>query len=143
VIDALGKVLIELRDDTAFATWHEGRVRGEEPSPGDAKGPGEYIRFVVISTLATPRERRVPVQRPTYAINVFGVSPKDAMDGYRLASDVLHRRGVRMAGTGSNRIGIWKSFDDSGANPERDPKTGQPFVTFVVSLTATDQSVAA
>ncbi len=143
MIDPLGKVLIELRDDLAFSLWHEGRVRGEEAAPGDARGPGEYQRFVVIATLATPRERRVPIQRSTYAVNVFGISPKDAMAGYVLASDVIHRAGVRMAGTGANRIGIWNSFDDSGGTAERDPQTGQPFVTFVVSLIATDQSVAA
>ncbi len=143
MIDVLGKLLIELRDDDDFALWHDGRVRGEEPAPGDANGPGEYLRFVVITTLATPRERRVPVQRPTYAVNVFGTSPKDAMAGYVLASDAIHRAGVRMAGTGANRVGIWDSFDDSGGTPERDPQTGQPFVTFVVHLIATDQSVAA
>jgi hypothetical protein len=143
MIDILGKLLIELRDDDDFALWHDGRVRGEEPAPGDAKGPGEYVRFAVITTLATPRERRVPVQRPTYAVNVFGTSPKDAMAGYVLASDAIHRAGVRMAGTGTNRVGIWDSFDDSGGTPERDPQTGQPFVTFVVHLIATDQSVAA
>ena len=148
MIDALGKLLIELRDDSAFGAWHSGRVRGEEAAPatatyaGDARGPGDYIRYVVITTLATPRERRVPIQRPTYAVNVFGTSPKDAMDGYRLGSDVVHRRGVRMAGTHPSRLGIWNSYDDSGGTPARDPETGQPFVTFVVHLNATDQSVA-
>lgn len=149
MVDAVGKLLIELRDDADFAAWHSGRVRVEEAAPktetdaGDARGPGEYVRFVVISTLATPRERRVPIQRSTYAVNVFGLSPKDAMAGYMKASDAIHRRGARMAGTGASRIGIWKTFDDSGGTPERDPETGQPFVTFVVYLIATDQSVAA
>jgi hypothetical protein len=149
MIDALGKLLIELRDDAPFAAWHGDRVRGEEPAPptrtydGDARGAAEYIRFVVITTLATPRDRRVPIQRPTYAINIFGLDPKDAMAGYVLASDAIHRAGVRMEGTGNNRLGIWNSFDDSGATPAKDPETGQAFVTFVVYLIATDQSVAA
>lgn len=148
MIPLLGKLLIELRDDTAFGMWHEDRVRGEEAAPvtatydGDAHGPGEYKRFVVISQLDSPRHPRVPLQRPTFAVNVFGLSPKDAMDGYALASDAVHRVGVRMAGTGSGRVGIFNSFDDTGATPERDPQTGQPFVTFVVHLNATDQSVA-
>jgi len=148
VIDTLGKLLVELRDDTAVDAWCDGRVRGEEPAPatdtydGDAHGPGDYKRFIVITTLDTPRHPRIPLQRPTYAINVFGVSPRDAMIGYGLASDAIHRRGVRMEGTGSTRVGIYNSFDDSGGTPERDPQTGQPFVTFIVHLNATDQSVA-
>lgn len=148
MIDALPKLLLELRNDSALAAWCSGRVRGEEPAPatatyaGDARGPGDYVRFVVIATLATPRERRVPIQRPTYAVNVFGTSPKDAMDGYRLASDAVHRRGVRMAGVHPSRLGIWNSYDDSGATPARDPETAQPFVTFIVHLNAADQSVA-
>lgn len=148
MIDALGKLLVELRSDTALAAWCSSRVRGEEPAPatstyaGDARGPGDYVRFVVISTLATPRERRVPIQRPTYAVNVFGTSPQDAMAGYVLASDAIHRRGVRMEGVHPSRLGIWNSYDDSGATPAADPETGQPFVTFVVHLNATDQSVA-
>lgn len=149
MIDALGKLLVELRDDTPFYAWHEGRVRGEEAAPktasydGDAHGPGEYRRFVVISALGAIREPRVPVQRATFAVNVFGVDPKDAMAGYVLASDAIHRAGVRMEGTGSTRIGIWNSWDDTGGSPERDPQTGQPFVTFIVRIIATDQSVAA
>lgn len=149
MIDALGKLLIELRDDAVFSAWHNDRVRGEEAKPktdtdaGDARGPGNYVRFVVISTLSTPPERRVPIQRSRFAVNVFGLSPKDALAGYALASDVVHRAGVRMAGSGASRIGIWNSFDDSGGTPEHDPETGQPFVTFIVYLIATDQSVAA
>lgn len=148
-VDALGKIIVELRSDSAFATWCGSRVRGEEPAPrtesydGDVHGAGEYKRFAVVSTLATFREPRVPIQRTTLAINVYGTSPKDAMTGYGLASDALHRRGVRMAGSEPNRLGIWNSYDDSGGTPERDPQTGQPFVTFVVHLNAADQSVAA
>ena len=149
MIDALGKVLTELRDDVPFLAWHEGRVRGEEAAPktasyaGDARGPGEYIRFVVISALGAVREPRVPIQRATFAVNVFGLSPKDAMTGYVLASDAIHRAGVRMEGSGSTRIGIWNSWDDTGASPEREPQTGQPFVTFIVRIIATDQPVPA
>lgn len=149
MIDALGKLLIELRDDVAFGLWHDDRVRGEMPAPatatyaGDVRGPGKFVRFVVISTLATPRDRRLPIQRPRFAVKVYGTDPQDAMAGYVLASDAIHRLGMRMAGTGAGRIGIWQSWDEDGAAPELDPETKQPFVTFVVALIATDQSVAA
>ncbi len=148
MLDALGKLLVELRTDSALSTWCSGRVRGEEAAPatatykGDARGAGEYVRFVVITTLATPRDRRVPIQRPTYAVNIYGTSPQDAMTGYGLASDAVHRRGVRMAGVHPSRLGIWNSYDDSGGTPAKDPQTGQPFVTFIVHLNAADQSVA-
>lgn len=149
MIDLAGKVLIELRDDSAFAVWHGGRVRVEEPMPptatdrGDVRGSGEYVRFVVITPVVTPREKRVPVQRPRYGINVYGTSPQDAWAGYMLASDAIHEAGVRMVGSGATRTGIWNSWDDSGGSPERDPDTGQPFVTFVVELIAASQGVAA
>lgn len=148
MINTLGTVVVELRDDTSFAAWHSGRVRGEEAAPrtetydGDVHGPGEYKRYVIVSALGTIRHPRVPVQQASLAINVYGTSPRDAMIGYGLASDVLHRSGVRMAGTGSSRYGVWNSFDDSGATPEKDPQTQQPFITFVAHLNASDQSVA-
>ena len=56
MIDATGKLLIELRDDAAFAAWHGDRVRGVERMPptdddaGDARGPGEYVRFACALT---------------------------------------------------------------------------------------------
>src|SRR4029078_5252092 len=151
MIDLSGKILIEIRDDAGVSAWlgaDATRVRVQEAKPateadeGDVRESGSFVRFIVISPLSTPRDRRVPIQRPTYAINVFGLSPKDAMAGYVEVSDALHRGGVRMVGSGASRAGIWNSWDDSGATPEADPDTGQPFVTLVASFIATDQSVA-
>ena len=143
MIDPLGKVLIELRDDPLTGGWCSDRVRGEEPMPdtldadgnvtrrGDARGPGEYVRFVVVSLLGGLRQPRIPVQYPRSNVRLYGVSPQDAMTGYGYASDALHLTGGR---THNNGLHIFQSLDDTGGVPGRD--TARPRTARQCSATA-------
>lgn len=140
MIDHTGSVIIELRDDAAFGSWCEERVRGEEPGPGDVEGQGSFRRFaVVMSQPALPREKRTPVQYPRLLVRCYGTSPKDAMTGYGYATDALHRLSPRLR---ANGYGIYLSFDDTGGQPGADPRTKQPYVEFAAQLIATTEAVA-
>jgi len=138
MMDPLGKLLLELRDDLEVDALVDGRVRGQEPAPGDAMGAGQYKAFVVISTLATPRLPRVPVQRSRYGVRCYGRTPQEAMELYGACSDAIHLIGPRLK---SNGLGIYISLDDTGGTASRDPDTQQPLVDFVIELLATTQAV--
>ncbi len=150
MISALGSLVVELRDDSGVDAIVDGRVRGEDPRgtvmqagvevPGDMRGPGSYVAFVQVQTLATPRDRRVPVQRPRFNVRCWGRTREEAMALYIACSDAVHDRGPRVRV--SNGFGIYVSHDDTGAQPGKDPDTQQPYVDFVVELIATTQAVA-
>ena len=143
MIDITGSLVLELRADALLTAWTGGheRVRGGKAAPGDARGPGEYLRFLVVMTQGSlPREKRAPVQYPRHLVRVYGVDDADAMAGYGYASDALHRLQPRLR---LNGIGIYLSSDDSGADPGSDPDTDQPYAEFVVQSIAPTQVVAA
>lgn len=135
--DPLGKVIIELREAAAVAAIVDDRVRGEEPAPGDGGKP--FKAFVVLSTLATPRHPRVPIQRPRIAGRFYGRTAQEAMALYVAASNALHGVGPR---THTNGLGIYVSLDDTGGVPDNDPDTKQPLVNGVFELVATTLAVA-
>lgn len=152
MLDVLGKLLIELRDDDAVDAIAHGRVRGYEPAPdtvdpssgavveqGDARGPGEYVAFVVLTRLDAPRDRRSVGQYPRIAIRCYGRTRPEAYALYAACSDALHGRGPRVH---ANGLGIYLSFDDTGASQESDPRTQQPYEEFIAALIATTQAVA-
>lgn len=145
MLDVTGKVVLDLRSDfdvaTLVGTDEHGlvRVRGFEPAPGDEQGPGAYRNFVVVVALSTPREKRIPVQRPRFGIRCYGSTPQQAMAVYAACSDALHQVGERVY---ANRLGVWDSFDDTGATAAKDPDTDQPYVTFVAEYAATTLAIA-
>jgi len=134
--DAMGKAIIELRDNGDVAAIVEDRIRGFEPGPGDGGKP--YKAFVVLVMLGTLREPRVPIQRPRIGGRFYARTPQEAMALYVAASNALHHRGPRVHGNG---LGIYVSHDDTGGTAERDPATGQPYVTAVFELVATTLAV--
>lgn len=138
MLGTLGKLLIELRDDPVASAIHHGRVRPFEPAPGDAMGKGEYLAFVVIVQLASPRVRRVGAQQPRFAVRCYGRTLVEADELFRACSDAIHDTGPRLH---ANGLGIYASHDDSGGSAGRDPDTGQPHMDFVVELLATTQAV--
>lgn len=140
MLDPLGKLLTELRDDDAVDTLVDGRVRGFEPAPGDAKPAGSYQAFVVISALDAIRENRSPTARWVYGVRCYGTTPQNAMAVYMACSDAIHHIGPRLRA--SDGLGIYISHDLSGGSAERDPDTQQPYVTFTVELLATTVAVA-
>ena len=146
VPDVLPKILIELRDDEDVAdivgvnpTSDPPRVRGFEPAPGDAKGPGEYKAFVVVVQLDAPRLGRLPVQRPRIAVSCYGRTLQEAAALRWACSNAIHYIGPR---THTNGLGIYISRDDTGGEQEKDPDTKQPLQVFIVDLFATTQEVA-
>lgn len=145
--DPLGKLLTEIRGDSAVAaiaganpTASPARVRGFEPAPTDAQGPGDYRAFVVLVNQGGTRLRNVPVQRPRIAARCYGRTPAEAAQLAAAVSDSIHDQGPRVH---SNGLGFYRSFDDTGGEQDKDPDTGQPLVTLFIDLFATTQAVTA
>ena len=150
MIDVLPKLLIELRDDPAVDAIVDGRVRGFEPAApvldpltsavvrdGDARGPGQYVAFVVLVQLAAPRLPTVPVQRARILVQAYGRTIIEAAALWGACSDALHFRGPRVH---DNGLGIYMSHDETGGTPERDPATAQPLYSGVFDVFATTAS---
>ena len=137
MIDPLGKLLTEIRDDPAVAALTT-RVRGGEPAPGDAATP--FGRFVVLVRLGTQREKRAPVQDVRIAMRCYGSTSGDAAALYGAVSDAIHNVGPRIGATG---VLIYRSFDDIGMGASKDPDTGQPHEDGVIQLFAATQVVTA
>lgn len=140
MLDPLGKLLTELRDDDGVDALVDGRVRGFEPAAGDAKPKGSYQAFVVISALDSRREPRSPTARWTFGVRCYGSTAQNAMAVYGACSDAINNIGPRLRA--SDGLGIYISHDIGGGSAERDPDTQQPYVTFTVELHATTVAVA-
>ena len=154
-MDALPKLLIEIRSDDAVDAIVDGRVRGFEPAPptfhpttgallekGDARqGSVEdpYVAFVVLVQLDAPRDFRSPTQRPVIAARCYGRTPAEAAALRWAVSDAIHQQGPRLY---SNGLGIYKSWDAAGGEQEKDPVTQQPYQTLVINALATTVAVA-
>jgi hypothetical protein len=132
LVDPLGYILTTIRDDATVATLTD-RIRGAEPAPKDALGPGDYQRFVVLVRLGARREKRLPVQEVRIAARCYGLTYQDAAVLAGAVSDAVHALGTRINAGG---VGIWSSFDDGGEGASKDPDTGQPYETVVISVNA-------
>jgi hypothetical protein len=155
MLDALPKILIELREDAGVAAITT-RIRVFEPMPdvihpstsavitkGDARSGSTddpYVAFVVLVRLDSPRETRAPIQRPRIAARCYGRTGQEAYALYAACSEAIHHVGPRVH---ANNLGIYLSHDDTGATQEKDPDTQQPYETFVIDLFATTQVVTA
>lgn len=137
MIDVVGKVLDELRDDSAVGAITE-RVRAHVPGPDDARGPGDYVPFIVLSDLGGLPLLKVPVQFPRLNIRCYGATPQGAKALYVAASNAIHDIGPRTHGT----VGLYRSKDATGGNEGYDPRTKQPFVEFVSEFIAATAAVA-
>lgn len=137
MIDVFGKVLDELRDDTAVAAITT-RIRGHMPGPDDAHGAGEYVPFVVVIDLGGRPLTKVPVQFPIVAVRCYGVTPQGAKALYVACSNAVHDVGPRTAGT----VGLYRSKDATGGEEGNDPRTKQPYVEFTAEYIATTAAVA-
>ena len=125
MIDPLGYVLTTIRDDPAVAAVTT-RIRGGEPAPGDALGPGEYLPFVVLVRLGAVRERRLPVQEVRILARCYGRTYQDAAALAGKVSDALHALSPRISSAG---VGIYLAFDDGAEGATAYPATGQSAVT--------------
>lgn len=137
MIDVLGRILTEIRDDSAVAAITT-RIRGGEPAPGDAKGPGEWLPFVVLAELGRQRERSLPVQEVRILARCYAATYQSAATLAGAVSDAVHATGPRVSASG---IGIYGSFDDAGQGSGLDPDTGQPHSDLTIVVYATTELV--
>lgn len=137
--DPMGSLILEARADSDVASLVGTRVRGFEPAEDDAKGPGEYQAFVVISALSVPVNARVPITDALYALSAYGSTPQNAWAVWGALVKAFHAVGPRI---GSSRLGIYRSWV-SGGEQDKDPDTAQPVVRGTLRLIATAQAVTA
>ena len=127
--DPVGQLVTELR--TAGVASQ--RVAAGEAQPGWAQEAGSYQRFVVLVNLGRTLITRVPVQSKRVGYRAYGSTPQDASSLSGDIATALHLKGGR---AGSGGRWIFQSVEETGDEPEADPKTGQPYTTGVISLLA-------
>jgi hypothetical protein len=106
--------------------------------PGDARGPGAYVPFVVLVNLGHSRLKHVPIQEVRIAARCYAATAQlaDALAG--AVSDAIHDAGYRTSGSGQV---IFTSFDDGGEGATTDPDTKQPVSTVVISVGALTETI--
>jgi hypothetical protein len=149
MVDPTGLLLTGIRDAPAVAALTD-RVRCPEPmgksvsadgiliDAGDSRGPGTYIRFIVLTRLGRRRENRVPVQAVRYIAKCYGLNAQDAEAIAGAVSDAVHNVGLRRNASG---VLIFQSFEDGGEGATNDPDTGQAMAAIVISVTAATVAV--
>lgn len=128
--DPLGRILIEIRDNAGVAAITT-RIRGGEPAPGDALGPGSYQPFVVLTTLGRSRLKRAPVGEVRILAKCYGATFQGASALAGAVSEAIHATGHRISGSG---VVIFDSFDDGGDGGDIDPVTHQPYESVVIAV---------
>ena len=139
-LDPLGSLLVEIRDDVDVDALVDGRVRGFEPAPGDAKPAGSYQAFIVLVNLGAPPDPQLPVTFATFAVRCYGSTPQNAWAVWGAVVKSVHETGPRLKASG---LGFYKTIVVDGGEQGKDPDTQQPVVTGTVRLIATTQVVAA
>ena len=130
LVDPLGKLLTEIRDDPGVAAITT-RIRGGQPAAGDALGPGAYVPFVVVSRLGRSRLKHCPTQEVRLVAKCYAATDQAAEALAGAVSDAVHGRGRRITSAGAS---IFDSFDDGGEGATKDPDTGQPMATILISV---------
>jgi hypothetical protein len=146
-VDPTGYLLTTIRDAAGVAALTT-RVRVNEPmgrtvnaagaetDAGDARGSGEYVRFIVLARLGRSRLRHVPVQEVRYVARCYGQGGNPYQDADALASavsDAIHNLGHRISSGGVSVFGV---YDEGGEGATKDPDTGQPHSDVVIALGA-------
>jgi hypothetical protein len=152
MLDPLGSLIIEVRDDPDAGGLVSRRVRGFKPAPavlhpetgvvveqGDMRGAGEYVPFMVLTTLSAPPEPRVPITFATIGARCYGVTPQGAWAIYGALVKAVNNIGSRVK---SNGLGIYNTLVIGGGEQDEDPDTKQPLVHATIQLIATTQAVA-
>jgi len=149
--DPTGRILTEIRDAPAVAALCD-RVRCPEPmgrqvnaagvetDPGDARGPGKYVRFIVLVRLARSRLHQVPVQEVRYLARCYGLTAQDADQLAGAVRMALNDAGHRRTPAG---VSIFSSFDEGDGGSVTDPDTGQPMTGVIVSVGASTSLIEA
>lgn len=142
--DPTGLLLTGIRDHAAVMALTT-RVRSDSPAgrqvnaggvetdAGDARGPGKWVRHVVLVRLARSRLRRAPIQEARYVARCYGSNEEDADNLAAAVSEAVHAVGRRSSGSG---VVIFHSFDEGASSPVKDPDTGQLHTDVVISVGA-------
>jgi hypothetical protein len=142
--DPFGFALTTIRDLPAVAALTT-RVRPVEPmgrqvnaagvetDAGDARGPGSYVRFIVLRRLGRIRVQRVPTQAVRLVAMCYGLTARDADQLAAAVSDGLHGMSHRISGGG---VSVFSIFDDGGDGAVKDPDTGQYHADVVLAVGA-------
>lgn len=152
-LSGVGALVTELRADVGLATLvgldlaGRVRVRGGEPVgamaqsggdyKGDARGPGDYQVFVVISTLDEPMHPSVPIFTGDYGVAAYGVTFANAREVWGAVVKAMHRRNGRTKASG---IHIFNSVTEGGSQ-DTDPDTAQPLYRGTIRIIATANAV--
>lgn len=142
VPDVLAKLIIELKADSGVAAIVGNRVAGLEPVAGWAKGPGEYLAFVVLVQLDSPVIPGVPVQRSVIVARCYGGGETPVVQASALRWAVHHAIQLRGQRVHANGLGIYQTLETAGGDAERDPDTRQPYYSVVITALATTMAVA-
>ena len=135
--DPFGKILTDIRDDPTVAAITT-RIRGGEPAPDDALGPGQYQPFVVLSVLGRSRLKRAPLQEVRLVAKCYGATFQGADALAAAVSDAIHAVGIRTSGSG---VVIFGSFDDGGEGATKDLDTAQPMSSLIISVGALTETI--
>lgn len=120
------------------------RIREIEPlgtigaTPGDSRGPGKYIPFVVVSVLDSATVTLEPIRDALLGIRCYAATYQAAEALWLACEAVFANRGQRRAPSG---LGIWFSRARSIGH-DRDPDTNQPVWHGTVRMPTTIASVA-
>jgi hypothetical protein len=137
LLTPLGAAIAELlADDTVKAITT--RIRPVEPGENDARGSGQYVPFVVLSTLDAPIQATVATSSVSLGVRAYAATFSAAEALYLACIAVFHRRGPRIAGSG---LGIYNSLAIGGPTLGKDPDTQQPVASGVVELNVSIQPV--
>lgn len=130
--DPLGRLVTELRDDAGIIALGA-EVCGGEPAPRLVKGPGHYLRFVVLARIGSTYLRRAPMQGARIVARCYGTTHADAGVVAGAVFDALHGRGLRITPAG---YAITGTYIDTGDGVTTDPDTEQPHEDLVITVGA-------
>lgn len=136
--DPMGTLIVDVRNNAEVAAMTT-RIRGYEPAPGDALGPGSYQRFIVFSELGDLPNPRAGAQEVRYAAKCYGTDPRDARLLYTALKKAVHNRRPFVGATGQ---AIHRMFVEGGGGVVPDPGTGQPYKDGVVVVYAGTEALA-
>lgn len=127
--DPLRDILAEIAAAPAVAAIVGDRIRRWEPAPGDARGPGEYVPFVVLVRIGGSRARgRLPLQQVPTAARCYGRTDHEATQLAGAVADALDGAGPR----GS----IYRTYVPEVGGTVADPDTQQPYVEVLIETHA-------
>lgn len=139
MMSALASAIGELAADhavTAITT----RIRPVEPGPGDAKGHGEYLPFVVVTVLDAAPMGHMGIREVTLGLRCYAATYADAEALWLACEAVFLDRGARRTTSG---LGVYHSAITASGTPDRDPDTFQPLFSGIVSYPVTIHAVPA